>query len=135
MAHESDGEVAQGGHGAGCGCYARHAARRAPGDDEQYQRWLTIARTDPNLSADSAVLADAWTQLEQRYRKFLEEYAAQCPTIEAYNGARDALRRCADTGERRELDRIAAAVGGLSRERARLYAPEARLELWTLPWR
>lgn len=112
--------------------YARHTARRAPGDDEQYQRWLTNARTDPNLCADSAVLADAWTQLENRYRKFLEEYAAQCPTIEAYNGARDALRRCADTGERRELDRIAAAVGGPSRERARLYEPEARLELWTL---
>ncbi|MEU4111053.1 hypothetical protein [Streptomyces sp. NPDC027717] len=112
--------------------YARHAARWAPGDEEQFRRWLDTARTDSTLAADAAVLADAWQQLAAQFRGFLEEYAAQCPEVEAYNGARDAVRRCADTDQRRELDQIGAAVGNLSRRRARMYEPEPRLDMWTL---
>ncbi|MFD6967213.1 hypothetical protein [Streptomyces sp. NPDC059949] len=112
--------------------YARHAARWAPGDNEQFRRWLDTARTDSALTADAAVLAGAWEQLETQFRDFLDGYAARCPEVEAYNGARDALRRCADTDQRRELDQVGAAVGGLSRRRARMYEPEPHLDVWTL---
>ncbi|MFJ5851084.1 hypothetical protein [Streptomyces sp. NPDC092903] len=112
--------------------YARHAARWAPGDNEQFRRWLDTARTDSALTADAAVLTGAWEQLEIRFRDFLDGYAARCPEVEAYNGARDAMRRCADTDQRRELDQVGVAVGGVPRRRARMYEPEPHLDVWTL---
>ena len=112
--------------------YARHAARHQPGDDEQFGHWLEAARADEDLAGDAAVLAGAWEQLASDQRAFLDSYAAQCPEVEAFNGARDAVKRCADTVQRRALDQVTAAVGGASRKRARMYEPAPKLDVWTL---
>ncbi|MEU6406177.1 hypothetical protein [Streptomyces sp. NPDC046985] len=112
--------------------YARNAARHEPGDDEQLEQWLDQARTDAALAADADVLAGAWRRLTADHRVFLDAYAADCPEVEAYNGARDAVRRAAGSEQRRALDQVSAAVGKLSRTRERMYGPPPELDAGAL---
>ncbi|MCZ1011927.1 hypothetical protein O1L68_40165 [Streptomyces lydicus] len=112
--------------------YARNAARHEPGDDEQVAQWLQQARTDAALVDDADTLADAWRQLNAAHRAFLDAYAADCPEVEAYNGARDAVRRSAGSEQRRVLDEVSAAVGKVSRTRERMYGPPPELDAGAL---
>ena len=112
--------------------YARNAARHDPGDDEQIEQWLDKARADGALAVDADVLAAAWVQLEDDHRAFLDAYAAACPEVEAYNGARDAVLRSAGSAQRRDLDQVSAAVGKVSRTRGRMYGPPPELDAGAL---
>ncbi|MEU5476674.1 hypothetical protein [Streptomyces mirabilis] len=112
--------------------YARNAARHDPGDDEQFEQWLEQARCDAALAGDADVLADAWRRLAADFRAFLDAYAADCPEVEAYNGARDAVRRSVGSPQRRALDEVSAAVGKVSRTRERMYGPPPELDAGAL---
>lgn len=112
--------------------YARNAARHEPGDDEQIGQWLQQAHTDAALAEDADTLANAWRQLTADHRAFLDAYAADCPEVEAYNGARDAVRGSAGSEQRRALDQVSAAVGKLSRTRERMYGPPPELDVGAL---
>ncbi|MBK3588231.1 hypothetical protein JHN49_32765, partial [Streptomyces sp. MBT57] len=112
--------------------YARNAARHDPGDDEQVEQWLRQARTDAALAADADTLADAWLRLNAAYRSFLDTYATDCPEVEAYNGARDAVRRSVGPEQRRVLGQVSAAVGKVSRTRQRTYGPPPELDAGAL---
>lgn len=112
--------------------YARNAARHDPGDDEQVEQWLRQARTDAALAADADTLADAWLRLNAAHRSFLDVYAAECPEVEAYNGAMDAVRRSVGSEQRRVLGQVSAAVGKVSRTRERMYGPPPELDAGAL---
>ncbi|MFF8786741.1 hypothetical protein [Streptomyces sp. NPDC015125] len=112
--------------------YARNAARHEPGDDMQVTQWLEHARADATLADDADTLADAWHRLVADHRAFLDVYAADCPEVEAYNGARDAVRHSADSPQRRALDEVNAAVGKVSRTQERLYGPPPELDVGAL---
>ncbi|WP_331725878.1 hypothetical protein [Streptomyces sp. NBC_00470] len=112
--------------------YARYAAQQQPGDEEQFDAWLKRARTDRKLARDARTLADACKTLTGEFAEFLAAYAADCPEVDAYNGARDAVRRTADSEERRALDDVTAAIAGTSALRTRYYEPQPRLDVWQL---
>ncbi|MCX4827034.1 hypothetical protein OG883_46205 [Streptomyces sp. NBC_01142] len=112
--------------------YARYAAQQQPGDEEQFDAWLKAARTNRKLAKDARTLADARKELAAEFAEFLTGYAADCPEVDAYNGARDAVRRTAGSQERRVLDEVTAAVAGKSARRARQYEPDPEVEAWQL---
>ncbi|MFE3166647.1 hypothetical protein [Streptomyces sp. NPDC059224] len=112
--------------------HARNAARHDPGDDEQVEQWPQQARTDAALADDADTLADAWRRLTADHRAFLDAYAADCPEVEAYNGARDAVRRSTGFPQRRALDQVSAAVGKVSRTGERMYGPPPELDAGAL---
>ncbi|MGW1616150.1 hypothetical protein ACWCQZ_43210 [Streptomyces sp. NPDC002285] len=112
--------------------YARNAARHDPADDEQVEQWLEQSRTDAALADDADTLAGAWRRLTADHRAFLDAYAADCPEVEAYNGARDAVRRSVGSPQRRALDQVSAAVGKVSRTRERMYGPPPELDAGAL---
>ncbi|MFJ4679081.1 hypothetical protein [Kitasatospora sp. NPDC088783] len=112
--------------------YARAAARHDPADDEQLELLLELARRDAALTADAETLAGAWRQLAHDHQGFLDAYAADCPEVEAYNAARDAVRRSTGSPQRRELDQVSAAVGAISRAHKRLYGPPPELDVRAL---
>ncbi|MFJ1662485.1 hypothetical protein [Streptomyces anthocyanicus] len=112
--------------------YARAAAQHDPGDDELVDQWLRQARADTALAKDADTLADAWDRLNSAHRSFLDRYAAECPEVEAYNGARDAVRRSVGSEQRRVLDQVSAAVGKVSRTRQRTYGPPPELDAGAL---
>ena len=112
--------------------YARDSARHEPGDDEQVEQWLRQARTDAALADDADTLADAWRRLTADHRAFLDAYAADCPEVEAYNGARDAVRRSAGSEQRRALEQVSAAVGKVSRTREQMYGAPPELDAGAL---
>jgi len=112
--------------------YARHAAGIAPGDQEQFDRWLDRARADQGLTDDAAALAGAWQRITAGRLEFLDAYAADCPEVEVYNGARDAVRACVDSEQRRVLDQVSAAVCGVVGEERRMYGRDPAVDLWLL---
>lgn len=114
--------------------YARYAAQQQPGDEEQFEAWLKQARTDRKLAKDARALSGARKELTAAFAEFLAGYAADCPEVDAYNGARDAVRRTAGSQERRVLDEVTAAVAGKSARRARQYEYELepQLAVWQL---
>ncbi|MGW3930384.1 hypothetical protein ACWECC_20115 [Streptomyces microflavus] len=112
--------------------YARYAAQQQPGDEEQFEAWLKQARTDRKLAKDARTLSVARKELAAGFAEFLAGYAADCPQVDAYNGARDAVRRTAGSQERQVLDEVTAAVAGKSVRRARQYELEPQLAVWQL---
>lgn len=112
--------------------YARYTAQQQPGDEEQFDAWLKQARTDRKLAKDARTLAAARKELAAGFAEFLTGYAAACPEVDAYNGARDAVRRTAGSQERRVLDEVTAAVAGKSARRTRQYELEPEVEVWQL---
>ncbi|GLF98181.1 hypothetical protein [Streptomyces yaizuensis] len=110
--------------------YARLTARHQTGDDEQFAAWLTRARTDRKLARDARTLAAVWKCLAADTTGFLEEYAAGCPAVDAFNGARDAVRRSQGSPERHALDQVSAAVARTSRTRTRMFGPDPDLDVW-----
>jgi hypothetical protein len=112
--------------------YARYAAQQQPGQEEQFAAWLKRARTDRKLSKDARALAQARTELEAEFAGFLAGYASDCPEVDAYNGARDAVRRTAGSAERRVLAEVTAAVAGKSTRRPRQYETQPEVDVWPL---
>ncbi|WP_328373664.1 hypothetical protein OG800_50710 (plasmid) [Streptomyces sp. NBC_00445] len=112
--------------------YARYAAQQQPGDEEQFAAWLKVARTDRKLAKDARTLADARKELVSGFAEFLTGYADDCPEVDAYNGARDAVRRTAGSPERNVLDEVTAAVAGKSARRPRQYESQPEVEAWQL---
>ncbi|WP_424892220.1 hypothetical protein [Streptomyces sp. XH2] len=112
--------------------YARYAAQEQPGDEEQFTAWLKQARADRKLAKDARALAEARKELAGDFAEFLAGYAADCPEVDAYNGARDAVRRTAGSPERRVLDEVTAAVARKSARRPRRYESQPQVEVWQL---
>ncbi|MFF1680764.1 hypothetical protein ACFVYG_32590 [Streptomyces sp. NPDC058256] len=112
--------------------YARYAAQQQPGDEERFDAWLKTARTDRKLAKDARTLAEARKDVATGYAEFLTRYAASCPEVDAYNGARDAVRRTAGSAERRVLDEVTAAVAGQSARRPQQYEPQPEVDVWPL---
>ncbi|MFI5689667.1 hypothetical protein [Streptomyces sp. NPDC051636] len=112
--------------------YARYAAQQQPGDEEQFDAWLKRARTDRKLAKDARALAEARKELAAGFAEFLADHAVDCPEVDAYNGARDAVRRTAGSRERRVLDEVTDAVAGVSTRRPRQYESQPGVEVWQL---
>ncbi|MCX4682056.1 hypothetical protein OG413_43530 [Streptomyces sp. NBC_01433] len=112
--------------------YARYAAQPQPGQEEQFEAWLKRARRDRKLSKDARALAQARQELEAGFVEFLAGYAADCPEVDAYNGARDAVRRTAGSPERRVLAEVTAAVAGKSVRRPQRYESQPEVDVWPL---
>ncbi|MEU5241659.1 hypothetical protein ACH4UR_35715 [Streptomyces lydicus] len=112
--------------------YARYAAQQQPGQEEQFAVWLKRARTDRKLAKDARALAQAHKELAADFIEFLAGYAAACPEVDAYNGARDAVRRTAGSAERRVLAEVTAAVAGKSARLPQRYEPQPEVDVWQL---
>ncbi|MEW2493745.1 hypothetical protein AB0942_09380 [Streptomyces nodosus] len=112
--------------------YARYAAQQQPGDEERFEAWLKAARADRKLAKDARTLAAARKELAADFAEFLTGYAAGCPKVDAYNGARDAVRRTAGSKERHALDEVTAAVAGRSARSPQRYEPQPEVDVWQL---
>lgn len=112
--------------------YARYAAQQQPDQEKQFAAWLKQARTDRKLAKDARTLAQARKESEAAFAEFLAGYAADCPEVDAYNGARDAVRRTAGSTERRVLAEVTAAVAGKSARRPRQYESQPEVDVWPM---
>ncbi|MFI6689622.1 hypothetical protein [Streptomyces sp. NPDC050485] len=93
------------------GCYARYAARLAPGDEAFVDRELDRAAADAVLADDAAELHDAWRRVLADRAAFLEQCAAACPRIESFNGTRQAVERAEESPELAALEQVTADTG------------------------
>ncbi|WP_129291828.1 hypothetical protein [Streptomyces lydicus] len=112
--------------------YARYTAQQQPGEEEQFDTWLKRARTDRKLAKDTRTLSEARKHLAADFAEFLASYAADCPEVDAYNGAQDAVHRTAGSQERRELDEVTAAVAGKSTRPRQRYELQPKVDVWPL---